>query len=104
MSSDKFNIDFLFFKVINLPHEINNKRNTDCLRKVFNWVLHENHNYLTDKQRNILYLHYVEGKNVLEISKDLGLDPSTVSRTKTRAIDNLKFVMEIANKTISCFD
>ena len=40
---------------------------------------------LTPRQRQFLALHFEQGKSMAQIARELGLNPSTVSRTLTRA-------------------
>lgn len=48
---------------------------------------------LTPQQQRILQMYFYEGKNTREIGEELGLHPSTVSRTRTRAEQNLYRVL-----------
>ena len=45
---------------------------------------------LTPRQRQMLELHYDQRLSVTEIAKELGLHPSTVSRTLERARERLR--------------
>ena len=45
---------------------------------------------LTPRQRQMLELHYDQRLSVTEIAKELGLHPSTVSRTLGRARERLR--------------
>ena len=40
---------------------------------------------LTPRQQEVLALYYDEGMKMVEIARKLGIDPSTVSRTLSRA-------------------
>ncbi len=40
---------------------------------------------LTPRQRELLHMHYEEGKNVTTIARELGIQKSSVSRTLARA-------------------
>lgn len=40
---------------------------------------------LTPRQQEVLALYYDEGLKMVEIARELGIDPSTVSRTLSRA-------------------
>lgn len=44
---------------------------------------------LTPRQRQMLSLYYDQGMNIPQIAGELGLNPSTVSRTLRRARDRL---------------
>ena len=45
---------------------------------------------VTDKQREYLLLYYAQGKNMVEIGRELGVDKSTVSRTIKRGEARLR--------------
>lgn len=45
---------------------------------------------LTQRQRQLLALYYREGKSMLEIGEELGIDRSTVSRTIQRGEHRLR--------------
>lgn len=44
---------------------------------------------LTDRQRQVLTMHFYEEKTVCQIARELHLNPSTVSRTLQRATQRL---------------
>lgn len=44
---------------------------------------------LTSRQRQMLSLYYFKGYNMSQVSKELGVNKSTVSRTLTRAVRRL---------------
>ncbi len=50
-------------------------------------ALHED---ITEKQRKYLLLYYGEGKNMVEIGAEFGVDKSTVSRTIKRGEERLR--------------
>ncbi len=56
---------------------------------------------LTDRQREMVYLYYFEGKNCREISEKLCVHKATVSRTLSRAKErirkNLRFYFDYKN-------
>ncbi len=59
-----------------------------CRVKLALWrALHED---VTDKQREYLLLYYGEGKNMVEIGEEFGVDKSTVSRTIKRGEARLR--------------
>ena len=45
---------------------------------------------LTERQRELIYLYYIEEKTMTEIAESLGLCPSTVSRTLKRGRTRLR--------------
>ncbi|MBP8640557.1 MAG: sigma-70 family RNA polymerase sigma factor [Oscillospiraceae bacterium] len=45
---------------------------------------------LTDRQRELINLYYIEQMSMTEIAQNLGLSPSTVSRTLKRGRGRLK--------------
>ncbi len=44
---------------------------------------------LTARQRQVILLYYYEGLTMSEIARQLGIDPSTVSRTVSRGRRNI---------------
>lgn len=51
---------------------------------------------LTPRQRQLLYMFYYDGKTVTEISRELAVNKSTVSRTLRRAQDRLRKFLRFA--------
>ena len=49
---------------------------------------------LSDKERNVLELHYFEGFQLEEIRQDYGVSSATVSRWHTAALDRLKKILD----------
>ena len=49
---------------------------------------------LTERQREILVLYYYQKRKIPEIAEMLCINKSTVSRTLTRAVNNLKRYLE----------
>lgn len=47
-------------------------------------------NYLTDKQRKIITMYYIEGKNMIAISEILGVNKSYVSRCIKTSIEKMR--------------
>ena len=45
---------------------------------------------LTDRQRELIELYYLENMNMTEIARRLGISPSTVSRTRKRGRGRLR--------------
>ncbi len=45
---------------------------------------------LTERQRELIKMYYLDGVNMTEIAHRLGLSPSTVSRTIKRGRDRLR--------------
>ena len=45
---------------------------------------------LTPRQQELLHMHFDEGKSIRQIARELGVAPSTVSRTVNRAKDRLR--------------
>lgn len=51
---------------------------------------------LTPRQREMIYLYYVEKMTMKDIAKSLGLNPSTVSRTIRLGREKLKICINVA--------
>lgn len=49
---------------------------------------------LTDRQREVLVAYYFQGKRIPQISEELGIHKSSVSRTLRRAEEILKNYMK----------
>ena len=45
---------------------------------------------VTDRQRQVLFLYYVQGLNMRQIAEALGIERSTVSRTLKRGEDRIR--------------
>ncbi len=54
-----------------------NSRQIAALKQTLRCALDE---ILTPRQQNCIKLYYIEGRNMAEIGKELGIDESTVSR------------------------
>ena len=68
-------------------HGSTNKNSRDKMKKILSMaVLNE----LTERQRICIVDYYLNGKKEKEIAKELGLHPSTVSRTLERARERLR--------------
>ena len=68
-----------------------NARQLAALKRILEQVVAHR---LTDRQREILILYYYKRHKIPEIAETLGVNKSTVSRTLTRAVDNLKRYLE----------
>ncbi len=53
---------------------------------------------LTYRQQEVLHFYYQCGLNLNQIAKALGLDPSTVCRTKQRALKRIRLYLSILPK------
>lgn len=53
-------------------------------------------NELTPRQAEVLELYYEEGKSIRQIARELGVFPSTVSRTIARAQKRLQHCLQYA--------
>lgn len=56
---------------------------------------------LTERQRELIYLYYVEEKSMTEIAESLGLSPSTVSRTLKRGRTRLRKYLKYNGRYIA---
>lgn len=70
-----------------LSEENSNAGELGRVRLALSRALHED---VTEKQRKYLILYYGEGKNMVEIGQELGVDKSTVSRTIKRGEARLR--------------
>lgn len=70
-----------------LSEENTNARELGRVKAALCRALHED---VTEKQRKYLLLYYGEGKNMVEIGRELGVDKSTVSRTIKRGEARLR--------------
>ena len=57
---------------------------------------------LTSRQRELVVFKYYEQLSNLEIADRTGLDPSTVSRTLTRAKERIRKIMQFYMKYLRC--
>lgn len=64
--------------------------NTQALYRVKTALSRALREDVTDKQREYLLLYYGQGKNMVEIGRELGVDKSTVSRTIKRGEARLR--------------
>ena len=65
-----------------LYHNTNDNEHTERIKRVISLVIR---NELTEKQRQVLLMYYFDNKNIIEISKELGINKSSVSRLISRA-------------------
>ena len=70
-----------------LSEENTNAEELSRVKAALRTALHED---ITEKQRKYLLLYYAEGKNMVEIGQELGVDKSTVSRTIKRGEARLR--------------
>ena len=56
---------------------------------------------LTERQRELVYLHYIEEKSMTEIAETLGISPSTVSRTLKRGRTRLRKYLKYNGRYIA---
>ena len=70
-----------------LSEENTNAEELSRVKAALRTALYED---ITEKQRKYLLLYYAEGKNMVEIGQELGVDKSTVSRTIKRGEARLR--------------
>lgn len=75
-------------EIMDKPSEVNDEQNI-ILQGIFS-VLNQN-------QKNILYLHYVQGYSIREIAIRLGKTRQAINKTKNQALSILKKQFEIDN-------
>lgn len=63
--------------------------NREQMERLFNNLPRAMQEELTERQRQMLRMHFVQGMSVTAIAKKLGLSKSTVSRTIARSTDKL---------------
>lgn len=56
---------------------------------------------LTDRQRELIFLYYIEERSMTEIAESLGLSPSTVSRTLKRGRSRLRKYLKYNGRYIA---
>lgn len=84
--SKKLSFDLLD-RVLSSPEEDEPCHNWEKLKKVLLYVLRDN---VTERQRQMLILYFFKHKNIPEIAQLLHVNKSTVSRTITRGISNIR--------------
>lgn len=67
----------------------NAEDNTQRLERLRRGLRQAREQELTPRQRQVLELYFDQGMNIPQIAGELGLNPSTVSRTLRRAKDRL---------------
>lgn len=87
-------LDFkLFENLISAEDESNSLNNSQFLsfaEKTLHQVIA---NELTLKQKEVVLMYFFEGKNIVQIAKELNVNKSTVSRNLHAALKNLKKYM-----------
>jgi len=48
---------------------------------------------LCDREREILYLRYYEGRTQVEVSRDIGISQAQVSRLEKNALSHIRYLM-----------
>ncbi|MGI5958521.1 MAG: sigma-70 family RNA polymerase sigma factor [Massiliimalia sp.] len=71
--------------------ESTNRLQREKLKKILLCLLRDQ---LTDRQRQILILHFFEQKSQAEIAKILGVNRSTVCRTLNRGMHRLQNILQ----------
>ena len=64
--------------------------NHQSLSKYNKFVKNAMNTYLTPKQKQIMYMHYYQGQSVTQISQQLELNKSTISRTLKYSIQKIQ--------------
>ncbi len=72
--------------------ENNNRRQLDLSLKALHEVIEHD---LTERQKQFIQLYFFENLNTRQIAELLGLNPSTVSRTLTRAKKRIYKVLHV---------
>ena len=63
--------------------------NGEQMRRLFKNLPRAMYEDLTERQREVVQLHFLQGLSVTAIARQLGVSKSTVSRTIARATDKL---------------
>jgi RNA polymerase sigma factor (sigma-70 family) len=91
----KISLEQIGFSVgYNDPHDQNEQDNREQLvrlKRILHQVICHR---LTQRQKEILLLYYYENKSMPQIAEMLGIHKSTVSRTLSRARDNIRKYLE----------
>lgn len=90
LSLDSFCESTKSYEIYMAGNSGDNSRQNAVLKRVLHRVID---NELTHRQKEIVSLYYFHNKNILEISKDLGINKSTVSRHLSRARERIKRVL-----------
>lgn len=83
--------DFVYEKVAYLSY-ISGNTNADDRKKMLNVLNKAISAELTDQQRYCLLEHYIHGRRMKDIAKELSLHPSTVTRHIRRAKEKLRHI------------
>ena len=67
----------------------NAEDNSEQLTRLRRNLRHARKQELTPRQNQMLELYFDRGMNMVEIARELGVNPSTVSRTLRRAMNRL---------------
>lgn len=81
--------------------EYTNAQTLDRVKAALLKAIQEN---VTDKQREYLLRYYGQGKNMIEIGQELGVDKSTVSRTIKRGEARLRRCLRYGAKQFPADD
>lgn len=88
-------VSFEFFENIlsdkSCLEENTNTKNINKLKNILTKVIKEK---LTIRQQQIIYMYFFDNKNMVEISKELGINKSTVSRSINSAIKKINSILK----------
>lgn len=76
------------------PHDEEEQNNAEQLARLKRIMQQVIRHRLTKRQKEILTLYYFEHKNMPQIAEMLGVHKSTVSRTLSRARENIRKYLE----------
>ena len=68
------------------PHPETNAGQLQLVKNALHSVIVEE---LTERQKQVIEMHYFQGMKDIQIARELGLNPSTVMRTRKRAESNI---------------
>lgn len=77
------------------PHDCDEQSNTEETARMLQITKQIIETRLSNRQRQIVQMHFYEAKRCCDIAKELGVNRSTVSRTLSRALKNIKRYTEL---------
>ncbi len=77
------------------PHDCDEQSNADETARMLQITKQIIETRLSERQRQIVHMYFYEMKRSCDIAKELGVNRSTVSRTLSRALKNIKRYTEL---------
>lgn len=86
VSLEATEFDREFIALSQITNAETNSARIQLMKRALSKVIQQD---LTPRQRQVILLYYYEGLTMTEIARQLGIDPSTVSRTVSRGRRNI---------------